>query len=394
MPENFTKLFDNNKKTLRGKDDYFFLINDSNEEIRQHYDPTYTSNFHKRKERFKKSQKSKLDYLNKLNIKYGLFVVPDKSVILRKYLPFETEKPYRYVDEISEYVNDLAPILTENDFQLNDTHTTHRSSVKSVAYMLNILHPEHTMLEYNKLLWEKLDIEMDMSLGDLFFEKNWNASKDDPVYKKYSWIPMDRVNSRYAKQIPNETIPKEFRLFGVRPARYYRNENSVSDKKALIFHDSSTLKYINTISTYYRETFFYWDHWFFYNDLVKWFKPDDVLEIRTERFFGNPLAPVLDEDGNVPVAINLNLEKAIIDQNNNLNIKLYSEDIHHVPVTVAVAVYLNDKFILDDLINDGSCIINHKLNDNYTDDEYELKLVTTVNSKYREKIQEQKITRK
>ena len=28
----------------------------------------------------------------------------------------------------------------------------------------------------------------------------------------------------------------------------------------------------------------YWDHWSFNEEVVDWFKPDIILEIRTERF--------------------------------------------------------------------------------------------------------------
>jgi len=76
-------------KSMKGKNDILFLVNDSNNEILQHYSDI--NNF----------DNSKLLLLNKINynyniclnnsIKYYFFIIPDKSVVLKEYLPFKVD---------------------------------------------------------------------------------------------------------------------------------------------------------------------------------------------------------------------------------------------------------------------------------------------------------------
>ena len=57
----FNKMFECLLKTLEGKDDYYFLVNDSNNEIPQHYDEGYESEFDA--EKFTESYLSKKIYI-------------------------------------------------------------------------------------------------------------------------------------------------------------------------------------------------------------------------------------------------------------------------------------------------------------------------------------------
>jgi hypothetical protein len=43
------------------------------------------------------------------------------------------------------------------------------------------------------------------------------------------------------------------------------------------------------LSLYFKEIILYWDHWYFNIDLINYFKPDFVFEIRTERFLNSNL---------------------------------------------------------------------------------------------------------
>ena len=90
---NLEDFFGNLKKTLLGKENTYFLVNDRNNEIRQHYDKNYTCNLDI--DKFRQSTLSKKRYLNQRDIDYALFIVPDKSVILRDKLPFKTDPPLR-----------------------------------------------------------------------------------------------------------------------------------------------------------------------------------------------------------------------------------------------------------------------------------------------------------
>lgn len=59
---------------------------------------------------------------------------------------------------------------------------------------------------------------------------------------------------------------------------------SFSNLRVLIFRDSSIryLKYY--LGFYFREMFLYWDHGNLNKDLIKYYKPDLILEIRIVRY--------------------------------------------------------------------------------------------------------------
>ena len=85
----------------------------------------------------------------------------------------------------------------------------------------------------------------------------------------------------------SEKLPENFKWYGIRETEYFENPNAYKDLKVLIFRDSSLNTLKNTLSIYFKELLFYWDHWFFTPELIHWYKPDIILEIRTERFLEN-----------------------------------------------------------------------------------------------------------
>ena len=54
--------------------------------------------------------------------------------------------------------------------------------------------------------------------------------------------------------------------------------------RVLILNDSSISFLKEVLSIYCKELLCYWDHWYFNKELIEWYKPDIILEIRTERF--------------------------------------------------------------------------------------------------------------
>jgi hypothetical protein len=74
---------------------------------------------------------------------------------------------------------------------------------------------------------------------------------------------------------------------GVRETEYYYNPDSFTDLRVLILRDSSLTYLKDSLSVYFKEMLLYWDHWIFNKELVEWYKPDLILEIRTERFLEN-----------------------------------------------------------------------------------------------------------
>ena len=82
-------------------------------------------------------------------------------------------------------------------------------------------------------------------------------------------------------------IPFEFREFANLKSKYYKNKDSISPQRALIILDTTAENVIIPFVAYYNEVFFYFDEWYFNKDLIDWFKPNIIYEIRGERNLQN-----------------------------------------------------------------------------------------------------------
>ncbi len=342
--------FEGLKKSLKGKNNTFFLINDSNNEILQHYDINYQTRFNP--DNFIKSIESKKEYVENLNKTYNIFVVPDKSIILRKYLPFETTEPERHVNHLKDYLYDLNEIITEEDVLKNDTHISESSSPKITSYILSKVYDKPE--EYFKKELESKIVHVNYKHnGDLFNESNWSYKKDNYYYEnKFTPSSKIEVKSDY-EEISLEKIPEEFRYMSKRQSYYYVNENAILDKKALILHDSTTVKLMKTFIAAYKEVFFYWDHWFFNKELIDWFNPDDIIEIRTERFLENALTPIINEKyfNRYPCTATLEKFSANTDE---MHLQVKVEDLRRIKQSASIKIFLDEKNIKNDKVIDGT----------------------------------------
>ena len=329
---------------MKGKNNYLFLVNEVSDEIRQHYDDSYEYNVDV--DKFIESQKSKEDYLEKQNITYNMFVVPDKSILLRKFLPFDTKEPVRVLNDLSGYVHDLSIVLNEHDYYLTDSHVTKVSGLKCISYILSTMHPENSISDYYKLLWDKLHIVLEPHKGDLLYNDNWSYGVDD-YYKKYLNITVIELMLNNEIENMNNYLPKEFKVFKSRPTSYFRNEHSISDKKAIVLRDSSTEKMKIPLISYYREVIFYWDYWYFNKNLIEWFKPDDVIEIRTERFLSNPVSPILKDNENVKIMLLRDIINFSVSKN-TLIFEAIIKDEHLMPVNTTVLFSIDDEKIIQE----------------------------------------------
>ncbi len=377
----FERYFKEFKRSMIGKDDCIFLVNDASNEIRQHYDRNYTGNtFDGRL--FKKMLLSKKSYLNKKNINYEFFVVPDKSIILRNLLPFDTPDPVRCVDEISDSITDFIDILDAEDYQYDDTHVSEKSAVKIVSYILNKLHPKITVDEYQNELNARLSIEEYESFGDLLFPVNWQYGRDHPVFKKYyasvkqRYVPMDST-----KLIEKE-LPPEFNKMGSRESIYYKNNNSISDKKAIILRDSTTDKMIHVFAAYYHEIIFYWDHYYFDSDLIEYFGPDDVIELRTERFIANPIKGIVKDDGTFSLlASTVKINKLELIKPGTLHLWIDIPALRIMPLDAQCDILLNDKRLSTEIFDRSSQTHIHYFLNNYPKDYLSKKLKVSIQIK-------------
>ena len=269
------------KTSLKGRRNYLFLINDSNNEILQHFDENYENLFDSKV--FLEDYYFKKELLIKDNIDYHFFIVPDKSIVCKELLPFKYDIVKRNVDNIDEII-DFKDILNFQHYFKNDSHMNYDGGNLLSFKFLNYLNKNFSLKDYNKLLdaGEYQSIYHTNDLTELF---NWS-------YSSLERILLDRgLNCVFnipknLKNLKNK-IPQEFLTVHTRESEYYENEESFSDLRVLIFHDSS-FNYLKWyFSFYFKEMFLYWDHGNFNKSLIEWFKPDLILEVRIERFLEN-----------------------------------------------------------------------------------------------------------
>lgn len=273
--------FEDLKLTLKGKDGYLFLINDSNNEIRQHFDQSYINNFNPTF--LLEKLKNKIDYCNEKNLKYFFFIVPDKSYVCRDYLPFDVKIIKRNYDLIKHMIPDFSENLDNTCYSNTDSHINFLGGKELSYYILNHIDNKFKREDFDKLIKEQMDFNLMKSpyYYDLTSPDNWSYSEVelDEYLNEKSMV----LRNRFIKDM-KESLPEEFKFFSERETNYYINKKGFTNLRILVLHDSSTNLLKEVLSIYCKELLCYWDHWYFTKELIEWYKPDIILEIRTERF--------------------------------------------------------------------------------------------------------------
>jgi len=271
--------FENLNKTLKGKDDYLFLINDGNEEIRQHFDRAYVNQF--KKSVFIENLNNKEGCCETNNIKYYFFIVPDKSYVCRDLLPFDVKLVKRNYDQVKDLVPDFSDKLDPSCYWKNDTHINFVGGTELTYNILHYIDKNFTRDEFDRLINEQIVVKDEIPHGDLMTPINWSYSEEEK--EKYNYAKDKFLYNKFIKDLRG-TLPEQFKYDARRETVYTMNENSLTDLRVLIFRDSSTNYLYSLLSMYFKEMLLYWDHWILNKEIIEWYKPDIVFEIRTERF--------------------------------------------------------------------------------------------------------------
>lgn len=284
----------NLKKSLKGKNDYLFLINDSNSELRQHFDNEYISPFSL--EKSKKVQKIKKDYCNNLGIPFYSFGVPDKSIICTEYLPFSFDKIKRTLEERDDIIDLKCDELNHTHYSKLDTHTNYKGGKLLAFQILKHIDSSFTRKYYENMFRYANMIEYELS-HDLATYGNWSYSFAEFTRLRHI-IDSSKDMSFQPKNLKNVSseIPKEFATVNRSKSIWFKNPDSYSDLKALILCDSTMIYLRNYLSFYFKDMFLYWDHGTFNRDIIDWYEPDIILEVRIERFLGGLPTPDWIED--------------------------------------------------------------------------------------------------
>jgi len=92
--------------------------------------------------------------------------------------------------------------------------------------------------------------------------------------------------NKYRRNL-DKNLPEKYKLANKRETEYYENIQGLTNLKVLILRDSAYAFLKGPLSVYFKEILLYWDHWYFNKELIEWYKPDIILDIKTERFLEN-----------------------------------------------------------------------------------------------------------
>ena len=223
---------------------------------------------------------------------FFMFIIPDKSLICLDNIPdsYNKNNKYRFIDLIknSNSITNFIDLydkcnLNSSDYYITDTHANNIGSLKFVKeIMTNFINNENKIndidnfLQFDEILNFKGDLTNPINLN------NQQLCLDLHLHENITKITNIQFNG-YINKIKDIDI--EFRFCYSRPSKFVYNPNAIVKKTILIYGDSSTTnKLFELLSFYFENTFFYWNHYFINNKLIKFLNPDIIIDIRTERF--------------------------------------------------------------------------------------------------------------
>jgi len=270
----------NLKKTIKGKNDFIFLINDVTSELRQHFDKSYQNKFNVNE--FLEEYYFKKLLFSKNNIDYYYFAIPDKSLVCKEFLPFEVNYIKRNVDKVDEII-DFIDYLNNGCYYKTDNHINNRGGEILSYQMLNYMDNNFTMKDWNELMNQDVKDMKTQKDPELFSEMNWSFSDKErrTLKEKYSEYFEYYVKPINAKDVRFD-FP-DFILNNERPTYFTENPDSFTDKKILIFRDSAFSVFKWYFSFYFNKMCLYWDHGSLDERIIKFYNPDIIIEVRTER---------------------------------------------------------------------------------------------------------------
>jgi len=287
-------------KTLKGKDNYLFLINDSSKSLKKHIDNTVNlPSPH--------IIKKKYNILNNPQTPF-LIVFPDKEVICKDFLPDNIKINYRkhlesYKSVFGEKILDPTNILKPSDYYKTDTHINNKGALKVFKVFLNFLNRKFKVnLEYENIELHKIETDSLSKLNKCVGDLTWDINRQDTILNDISDIyykfppDIDFYMTTYMKNDQSfKILDYNFNDISDKHVNNVIDWNLVSDnifykktdtfqinKKVVIFYDSFLLSSIGLYKNLFKEIYFIKNS--FNSCLLKKINPDFVFEFRVERF--------------------------------------------------------------------------------------------------------------
>jgi hypothetical protein len=281
-------------KTLIGKDNYLFLINDTCRELDVHCNNLLL---------LKDTNLSHLCFKN-----YMIVIFPNKSLYFKNYLPDEYVVMYRpafdiYKQKLKNRLLDGYEILkdTNNSFYKTDTHINLRGN-----YMIYLEFIKKANENFNLDLKSKQikinvlkDVELQnlgLGIGDLTWPINLGEQKlenikdnyyysDDFefIYMKHKISSNDNIRFlSYDLIDSNDELDSKHASWDIISKYIIYKNNKEQKHKVIIFYDSFLLPIIALYLELFNEI--YMIKSVYNNKLINLIKPDYIFEFRVERF--------------------------------------------------------------------------------------------------------------
>ena len=290
-------------KTLIGKNNYLFLNNDANQEIKNHQ--TNTNNLYN-------------NILNQyiVNKKIMVVIFPDKSLIYNKFLPDNFNCIYRpsfnsFKQILGNIVHDPYSYLvnindcyykTDTHINLKGSYEVYKNCLKYFSNLYNI----NINIEDIKIIQkycEKGLNDLNLGLGDLTWKINYqdlilNNIEDnyyysdniELIYCKYIIKKNNNYNMKFFDyNLVNKTEDLVDKLLVWDIISNYiiitNNENALNNIEILIFYDSFLLSTLTLYMKTFKKIIFIKKPYSV--SYVNMFKIDYIIEFKVERFLNN-----------------------------------------------------------------------------------------------------------
>jgi hypothetical protein len=282
-------------KTLIGKNDYLFLINDSSKELEVHCDGL---------DLVKDKTLSRYKFKN-----FMIIVLPNKSLIYKNYLPDQYFINYRpaldiYKKVLNDKVIDTYDILKnqEDVYYKTDTHINVKGNYIVYKYFVEQINKTYNLNIQSKeieILNKKCFLnELQLGLGDLLWSCNLgnqivNDKKDtfyysndfNYIYCKHKIQLNDEIrilskdtltdlNDKHICSVISWDILSNYIL--------YKKNICTNKLKVLIFYDSFLTSLLDLYLSLFSEV--YMAKHVYNDELINKISPDYVFEFRVERF--------------------------------------------------------------------------------------------------------------
>lgn len=251
---------------LRGKDNWLFLDNDSNESVSQYIGNKLISNTELN------NWKKYFEYVQKVP-NYVLVVPPSKEQVFPQYYPHKRASwcPIdQFLDFIHSYdVNSIYPIdLLQKDitsYVRTETHWSYKSAFDVFCEIISFFN-----IGYSNSMLPKISFKLTKTVGDL-------GSKCNPL-EFSDYYTIDMIDDHSTLIFRNFVANRQGKI------SKFHNDSAIIKKKVIVFGDSFSTILEPFFTCFFADVIRVWSNATIIENIVEFEKPDYIVAEITERF--------------------------------------------------------------------------------------------------------------